>query len=139
MEPRWIVEVPDVEAFMELLEDRDLEQLVVEILERANLSADVTWDDDGVTVISAGKQTTYDLSGDELADVIQSALELAAHLVAEHGFVLASAGFDSLQIAVVPRLQWNALPENARNGYSIVEPRARPARPQSPRPSRIMN
>ncbi len=133
MDPRWIVEVPDVEAFMELLEDGDLEALLGEILERANVTADVAWTDAGVTVSSAGTRTTYELSGESLADAVESALELAAHLAAEHGFVLALSGLESLQIAVVPRQEWNALPEDARIGYSIVEPHSRPARPHSPR------
>lgn len=126
MDPRWVVEVPDVEAFMELLEPGDLEALVAEILERASVAADVTWDDNGLTVIHAGKRNTYELSGEQVADLLQSVLELGAHLVAEPGFVLAWAELDGLELAVVPRQAWDALPEDARRGYAVVEPHARP-------------
>lgn len=138
MDPRWIIEVPDVEAFLELLENGDIEALVAEILERANVSAEVVRDDDGFTVVSAGMRKAYELSGEELADVLQATLELAAHLVGEHGFVLAWAESDGLQIAVVPRQEWAALAEDARSGYGIVVPRARPVSPRSHSP-RIRN
>jgi hypothetical protein len=139
MDPRWLVEVPDVEAFMEQLEDADLEALVVDILERAGMSADVRWGADGVTVSSGGTSATYELPGDELAEVVQSALELAAHLVGERGFVLASAGLDSLQLAVVAQRTWDMLSEATRFGFGIVEPRMRLARARRPQRARIMN
>jgi hypothetical protein len=124
-----MVIIEDVEAFLELLDDEDLVDLLAAILDRAGISADIRIEDERAIIACGTQPRCFELEGGSSAEVVQSLLELGAFLLDEYQFVLATPNDQDLALAVVPRDRANAVIDDPR--FAIIAPQARLSTPPS--------